>query len=78
LDGNIADMKRNKIAWWFWAVGTVLIVLSWFAVVSTTVGWCGFAIGMVGSVMGWGLRPPQNETKPAPPKPENKDSDHAA
>jgi hypothetical protein len=38
-------MNRNQIAWWFWAVGSVMIVLSWFDVVSTTVGWCGFGIG---------------------------------
>jgi hypothetical protein len=70
-------MKRNKIAWWFWAVGTVLIALSWFNVVSTTVGWCGFGIGMVGSMMGWGLRPPRDQTQPDAPKPEKKDSDRA-
>ncbi len=51
-------MKRNQIAWWLWAVGTVLIVLSWTHVVGTTIGWCGFGIGLVGSCLGWGLRPP--------------------
>src|SRR5437773_332980 len=30
-------MKRNQIAWWLWAVGTVLIVLSWIDVISTTI-----------------------------------------
>jgi hypothetical protein len=54
-------MKRNQIAWWFWAIGTVLVVLSWFDVVSTTVGWCGFALGVVGSVISWGLRPPSGQ-----------------
>lgn len=53
-------MSKQQISWWLWAVGTVLIVLSWFEVVDTTIGWCGFAIGMVGSVLGWGLRPPQS------------------
>jgi hypothetical protein len=61
-------MKRNQTAWYFWAVGTVLIVLSWFHVVSNTIGWCGFGIGMAGSVMGWGVRPPKSDTKPEPPK----------
>lgn len=61
-------MHRNQIAWWLWAVGTVLIVMSWFDIVSTTIGWCGFAIGLVGSAISWGLRPP-----PAEP-PKNDDS----
>ena len=52
-------MDRRQIAWWLWAIGTILIGLSWFDVVTPTVGWCGFAIGMIGSVMGWGLRPPR-------------------
>ena len=68
-------MKRNKIAWYFWAVGTVLIALSWFGVVSNTIGWCGFAIGMFGSISGWGVRPPQDEAKPEPPKPEAEKKD---
>ena len=51
-------MKRHRFAWYLWAIGTVLIALSWFSVVSNTVGWIGFAIGMVGSVIGWGFRPP--------------------
>jgi hypothetical protein len=61
-------MKRNQIAWCFWAVGTVLIALSWFQVVSTAIGWCGFGIGMAGSIMGWGVRPPKSDTRPEPPK----------
>jgi hypothetical protein len=51
-------LDRKQAAWWLWAIGTILIVLSWIDVVTPTVGWCGFAIGMAGSVMGWGLRPP--------------------
>lgn len=66
-------MKRNQIAWWMWAVGTVLIVLSWMDIVSATVGWCGFAIGIVGSAIGWGLRPPPGAARPEPPKIEHKE-----
>ncbi len=66
-------MKRNQIAWWLWAVGTVLIALSWFDVVSTTIGWCGFGIGMIGSAMSWGLRPPTGNPQPVPPAVEKKD-----
>ena len=44
-------MRRSKLffVWWgFWIVGTGLVVASWFNVVTPTVGWCGFALGMVG------------------------------
>ncbi len=68
-------MKRYQIAWYLWAVGSVLIVLSWFQVVSIAIGWCGFGIGMVGSVIGWGLRPPHGGPQAEPPKTENKHSD---
>jgi len=60
-------MKRNKLAWWLWAVGSVLIALSWFDVVSNTIGWCGFAIGMAGSMIGWGLRPPRDDSQAQQP-----------
>ena len=53
-------MKRNQIAWYMWAIGTILVVLSWFDVVSPNVGWCGFAVALVGSVISWGLRPPSD------------------
>ncbi len=60
-------MNRQQVAWWFWAAGSVLIVLSWFRVVSPLIGWIGFGIGMVGSVMGWGLRPPKSTQSSQPP-----------
>jgi hypothetical protein len=66
-------MKRNQIAWWLWAGGTVLIALSWLKVVSATVGWIGFAIGLVGSVISWGVRPPRGEGQPESPKTDKKD-----
>jgi hypothetical protein len=50
-------MKRRQISWWLWAIGTVLIVLSWFDVVSHIVGWCGFGAALLGSVISWGVRP---------------------
>jgi hypothetical protein len=59
---RIFGMNRNQIAWWFWAGGTVLIVLSWANAVTATIGWIGFGIGLIGSVIGWGIRPPQNNT----------------
>jgi len=47
-------MNRQQISWGLYAVGTVLIVLSWFDVVSTTIGWCGFGIAIVGNVISGG------------------------
>lgn len=44
-----------------WGVGTVLVVLSWFDVVSSNIGWFGFALGLVGSAISWGFRPPRDE-----------------
>jgi hypothetical protein len=52
----------------------VLIALSWFDVVSTPIGWCGFVIGMVGSVIGWGIRPPKADS-PLGSTPASRDSD---
>jgi hypothetical protein len=46
-------MSRNQIAWWFWAIGTVLVVLSWMNVVSyTIVGWVRFGTGWQRSQLG--------------------------
>ena len=56
-------MKRNDIAWYLWFVGTILVVLSWVGTVSTKVGWLGFGIGLVGTIMSWGLRPPHSNPR---------------
>ena len=66
-------MTRNQIAWWLWAGGTVLIVLTWMEVVSPTVGWLGFGIGLIGSVLSWGVRPPRGDAPPETPKVEEKE-----
>ena len=54
-------MKRNQIAWYLWAIGTVLVVMSWTGGVPVSVGWFGFALGLVGSAISWGLRPPSDD-----------------
>jgi hypothetical protein len=43
--------------------------MSWFGVVSYNVGWFGFAVALVGSVISWGLRPPRTERPAEPPDP---------
>jgi hypothetical protein len=55
-------MDRQKIAWWLWAAGTAIIVLSWVNVVSPLIGWGGFAIALTGSILSWGLRPPKTKS----------------
>ena len=44
-------MRREYIPYWIWAIGTVLIALSWFGLVSGGVGWGGFAAALIGSIM---------------------------
>jgi hypothetical protein len=43
-----------------------MIVLSWFDVVSTTIGWSGFRIGVAK------LRPPPSGSQPEPPQQKQK------
>ena len=52
-------MKQSQVAYWLWSVGTVLIVLSWFGLVSPSVGWGGFVAALVGSVISF-VRPTKN------------------
>jgi hypothetical protein len=56
-DGGMATLKQ-KVAWGLWVGGCAFVVLSWFGIVSTTVGWCGFAIGLAGSALAWAFVPP--------------------
>ena len=39
-----------KAYWPAWWIGTILIALSWFGVVTTTVGWAGFALAGAASL----------------------------
>jgi hypothetical protein len=56
-------MKRFQIAYGLWVVGTALIVLSWFNIVSPTAGWIGFGIGLIGSGISWSLPPPSSTSQ---------------
>jgi uncharacterized protein YlxW (UPF0749 family) len=44
-------MRRTQIAYGLWAIGTVVIVLSWFGLVNPIIGWGGFAVALVGSII---------------------------
>lgn len=39
-------LRFDQAAWLFWWGGTALIVLSWLSVVSSFVGWIGFAAAL--------------------------------
>lgn len=39
-------MSFDRAIWAVWWVGTIVIALSWFDVVSNSVGWIGFAIAL--------------------------------
>jgi uncharacterized membrane protein len=41
-----------KLSWVLYIVGFALVVGSWFNVVSATLGWTGFVLGMAG----WGMQ----------------------
>jgi hypothetical protein len=44
-------MRREFIPYWIWAVGTVLIALTWLGLVNPIAGWCGFLVALIGSIM---------------------------
>ena len=39
-------LRFDQTVWAVWWLGTILIVLSWINVVSSTVGWIGFAAAL--------------------------------
>lgn len=52
-------MKLRQVAWIFWLAGTALIGASWTGAVTHTVGWTGFGIALLGTLlsMGGGSQP---------------------
>jgi tetratricopeptide (TPR) repeat protein len=52
-------MLYTRIARPLWAVGTLLIILSWMDVVTPRVGWWGFWISLVGAAITWFPSPPK-------------------
>jgi len=41
-------------------MGTALVVLSWTHIVNDSIRLCGFGLGLVGTILTWGLRLPKN------------------
>jgi hypothetical protein len=46
-------MQLRQVAWVLWIAGTVLIVGSWTRTIPITVGWIGFAMAGVGSLISY-------------------------
>ena len=43
------SLVLDRAVWILWWAGTALIVLSWFGVVSNTIGWIGFSAALASS-----------------------------
>ena len=59
LDGYVArnpPSKLMRVCRVLWAAGTVLIIMSWTGTVSSTTGWAGFGLALVGWLISMGLR----------------------
>ena len=44
--GSSTSLRVSQAVWGMWWVGTILIVLSWFGIVSNFIGWIGFAAAL--------------------------------
>lgn len=45
-------MNLAKISWVLWVAGVFVIILSWTDTMSRTVGWFGFGVACLGSLLG--------------------------
>ena len=45
-------MNLAKLSWVLWVPGVILVLLSWTDTVSRTVGWVGFGVACLGSLLG--------------------------
>jgi hypothetical protein len=41
-------MKRYKISWWLYIVGSLLVFGSWVNIVPAALGWCGWLMALGG------------------------------
>jgi hypothetical protein len=44
-------MSVHKLSWALWIGGTILIAASWIDVVTPQIGWVGFGIAVVGTML---------------------------
>jgi hypothetical protein len=62
-----------KFCWAMWIGGTILIIASWVDIVSPTVGWIGFGVALLGTLLSFGIQQRQQQTQPPPSKIDNGD-----
>lgn len=55
--------RRHKIIWGGWLLGTALVLLSWIDVVDARIGWAGFSIAAIASLLS---RVPEREASTEP------------
>lgn len=55
--------RRHKIIWGGWLLGTALVFLSWIDVVDARIGWAGFSIAAIASILS---RVPEREVSTEP------------
>lgn len=51
LEDDGSSVSLDRIVWTVWWMGTALIVMSWFGVVPSSVGWAGFGLACLGSLV---------------------------
>jgi hypothetical protein len=64
----------NKVCWAMWIGGMFLIVGSWAGVVTPTLGWVGFGVALLGTLLSFGA---QRRPQP-PPEPQGRGPDDQA
>jgi hypothetical protein len=57
-----------KFCWAIWIGGTILIVASWADIVSPTIGWVGFGVALLGTLLSFGAQKRPHRLRPEPPE----------
>jgi hypothetical protein len=58
--------RLPKIAWYLWLIGTAIVVASWLDLVEPRVGWVGWCVALVGTILSVGGSRAPAEPPPAP------------
>jgi hypothetical protein len=57
-----------KFCWGMWIGGTILIVASWVDIVSPTVGWVGFGVALLGTLLSFVAQQRRQQIQPRAPE----------
>lgn len=58
----------HKFCWVLWIGGTATIAASWADVVTPTIGWVGFTVALVGTVLSRVAHPQPRRARTGPPE----------